>query len=36
MNIKKRVQGMTVNIEFEKIKSYDKYDLYQVYKIKRG
>lgn len=36
MNIKKRIQGMTVEIEFEKIKEYDKYDLYQVYRIKNG
>ena len=33
MKIKKRVQGKTINMELDKIKDYDSYALYQVYKI---
>ena len=37
MKIKKRIHGDIIDIEFEKIKDYGSYSLYQVYKIeKRG
>lgn len=33
MRIKKRVQGKWIDLEFEIIKKYPRYTLYQVYKV---
>lgn len=36
MEVKKRIIGRTITLEFIKIKDYPRYSLYQVYKHKNG
>ncbi len=36
MKILKRLQGEVIDLEFEKIRDYKKYSLYQVYKVVNG
>jgi len=36
MRIRKTIQGVTVELELEKIRDYPRFSLYQVYKIVKG